>query len=271
MNNDIKIHFPTIKSAIHLIVLYIFIQTLVDFPLAIIDYYNGTDYLYNPIKKIVLGLGSGIFIFYYAYRKANVPLNVLFPVKKFNLLILLPITAFLWAAHNLIGEINSAVDRIIPPPAWFWELFNKVFESDYGIYGAILKVAIIAPVVEELIFRGVIMHGLIRNYKKYTAVIISALLFALFHLNPWQFPATFILGIVLGIIMLRTRNIFLCVLGHSINNGLVLFSIEYWEQLKETSFFMLTKPNQLIISFVIASISLLLIFVLSRSKKNETI
>ena len=270
MNDQTTKYYPTIMGAIHLIVLYIFIQTIIDFPLALFDYYKGTDYLYNPFKKIALGLGSNIFIFYYAYRRAGVPLKVLFPARSFNVLVLIPLLVFLWAAHNLIGEVNVALDKALPPPAWFWELFNKIFENDYGIYGAILKVAIIAPIVEELIFRGVIMHGLMRNYSKFTAVFTSALLFALFHLNPWQFPATFILGLILGILMVRTRNIFLCILGHAINNGLVLISMQYWDEISQFSFFQSSKPNQLIISALIALTALALIFLFSRSPKSGT-
>jgi hypothetical protein len=264
-----KKHYPTILGAIHLIVLYTFIQTIIDFPLALLDYYNGTDYLYNPIKKIVLGVGSNIFIFYYAYRRAGVQLKELFPAKSFNFLILIPIVFFFWAAQNLIGEVNIALDKVLPPPSWFWELFNKIFENDYGIYGAILKVVIMAPVIEEMIFRGVIMHGLMRNNSKFTAVFVSALLFALFHLNPWQFPATFILGLVLGILMLRTRNIYLCILGHAINNGLVLISIQYWDEIQKTSFVQSDKSNQLIISALISAIALFLILLFSRERKPK--
>lgn len=268
--NELKTkHYPTILGAIHLIVLYTFIQTIVDFPLALLDYYNGSDYLYNPIKKIVLGVGSTLFIFYFAYRKAKVPLKELFPGKSFNFLILIPVLFFLWAAQNLIGEVNDALNKVLPPPAWFWELFSKIFDSDYGIYGAFLKVVIMAPVIEELIFRGIIMHGLMRNYSKFTAVFVSALLFALFHLNPWQFPATFILGLILGILMIRTRNIYLCILGHAINNGLVLISIQNWEEIQKTSFFQSSKPNQLIISALISTVALLLIFLLSRTRKPK--
>jgi uncharacterized protein len=262
-----KKYYPTILGAIHLIVLYTFIQTIVDFPLALLDYYNGTDYLYNPLKKIILGVGSNIFIFYYAYRRAKVPLKDLFPSGPFNLLILIPVVFFFWAAQNLIGEVNIALDKVLPPPSWFWELFNKIFENDYGIYGAILKVVIMAPVIEEMIFRGVIMHGLMRNYSKFTAVFVSALLFALFHLNPWQFPATFVLGIVLGILMLRTRNIYLCILGHAVNNGLVLISIQYWSEIQKTAFFQSSKSNQLILSAIISLAALILLFLLSRSRK----
>ncbi|MBV5313978.1 MAG: CPBP family intramembrane metalloprotease [Prolixibacteraceae bacterium] len=269
MNELQKKHYPTILGAIHLIVLYTFIQTIIDFPLALLDYYNGTDYLYNPIKKIVLGVGSNIFIFYYAYRRAGVQLKELFPAKSFNFLILIPIVFFFWAAQNLIGEVNIALDKVLPPPSWFWELFNKIFENDYGIYGAILKVVIMAPVIEEMIFRGVIMHGLMRNNSKFTAVFISALLFALFHLNPWQFPATFVLGLVLGILMLRTRNIYLCILGHAINNGLVLISIQYWDQIQKTSFVQSDKSNQLIISALISVAALFLILLFSRERKPK--
>lgn len=270
MNEIQKKYYPTILGAIHLIVLYTFIQTLVDFPLALLDYFNGTDYLFNPFKKIALGVGSNLFIFYYAYRRAGVPLKELFPVKMFNLLVLFPIILFLWAAQNLITEFNNALSSVLPPPTWFFELFNKVFESDYGIYGAILKVAIIAPIIEELIFRGIIMHGLMRNYSKFTAVFVSALMFALFHLNPWQFPATFILGLLLGFLMLRTRNILLCILGHAINNGLVLFSIQYYREIENSSFSESSKSNQLIISFAVATVAFLLIILITRQQKPKT-
>lgn len=261
--------YPTILGAIHLIVLYIFIQTIVDFPLAMLDYYNGTDYLYNPFKKIALGVGSVVLIFYYAYRRAGVPLKELFPTRMFNVLVLIPVLFFLWAAQNLIGEVNVALDKILPPPAWFWELFNKIFESDYGIYGAVLKVVIIAPVIEELIFRGIIMHGLMRNYSRFTAVFISALLFALFHLNPWQFPATFILGLFLGILMIRTRNIYICIIGHAINNGLVLISIQFWDEIQKSAFIQSSKPTQLIGSALIAMVALALVFLLTHKRQAK--
>jgi len=265
-------YYPTILGAIHLVVLYIFIQTIIDFPLALIDYFKDTDYLYNPVKKVVLGVGSVIFILYYGYRKAKTKVNELFPVKFFNPLILIPIALFLWGSHNFLNEVNIWVDKQIPPPPWFWELFNKIFESDYGIYGAILKIVVIAPIIEELIFRGIIMHGLMRNYPKVIAIFFSGLLFALFHLNPWQFPATFILGLLLGWIMIRTRNIFACIAGHAINNGLVLLSIEYMDSINEFSFYLMPKNDQMKVSGLIILFSLILIALLTmnREKKKQS-
>jgi membrane protease YdiL (CAAX protease family) len=215
--------------------------------------------LYLPIKKIVLGVGSTLFILIYGFRKTKSKFFEVFPVKFFNPLIIIPIITFLWAAQNWLSVVNTEVDKLIPPPPWFWELFNKIFDSDFGWWGAFFKVAIVAPIVEELIFRGLILHGLRRNYNAIVAVIISALLFAFIHLNPWQFPATFVLGLLLGWIMVRTRNILLAIIGHSINNLLVLLTITYWEQINTHAIFLMEQKELLQVSSWLILLSVILI------------
>mgnify|MGYP000518942724 CR=1 FL=1 len=253
-------YYPTILKGIHLVILYIFIQTVVDFPLALIDYYKDTEYLYNPVKKIVLGVGSVLFILIYGIKKSKEPFLEIFPFKLFNPLVILPVITFLWGAHNYLDLVNAWVARVIPPPPWFWELFNRIFEGDYGLMGVFLKVAVVAPVVEELIFRGLIFNGFRKNYNGFVAVVMSALLFSLFHLNPWQMPATFVLGLLLGWLMLRTNNILVAILGHSINNSLVLLAVTYHEQLHEHSIYLLEKPKLLAFSGFVMGLSLILIY-----------
>lgn len=253
-------YYPSILQGIHMVILYIFIQTVVDFPLALLDYYNDTEYLYNPVKKILLGVGSVVFILIYGIRKSKLPVIQIFPFKMFNPLVLIPVVSFIWGAHNYLDEVNIWVAKVMPPPMWFWELFNRVFEGDYGLMGVFLKVSVVAPIVEELIFRGLIFNGFRRNYNGFVAVIMSALLFSLFHLNPWQMPATFVLGLLLGWLMLRTNNILVAILGHSINNTLVLLAVSYEEQIHEHSVYLLEKPQLLQISALIMAISLILIY-----------
>lgn len=258
--------YPTILQAIHLIILYIFIQTVVDFPLALIDYYNDTEYLYHPIKKILLGVGSTLFILWYGFKNTGNSLGEVFPLKRFHPVLILPVITFLAGIQQLLNVVNQWVDMVIPPPPWFWELFNKIFENDFGFFGAFIKVVIIAPIIEELIFRGVIMYGLMRNYKAHTAVFLSGLLFALFHLNPWQFPATFMLGLLLGWLMLKTRNILFAITGHAINNLLVLLAITYHDKLEQTLFSEPDNPMLLIVSAALALGSLWVMAFLLRKK-----
>lgn len=271
MNANKLKYYPTILEAAHLVIVYIFIQTIVDFPLAIWDYYHGSEFLYNPVKKIILGVGSILFILYFAYRKAKTKLAELFPAKWFNLFIFIPMILFLWAAHIYLFKINMAIDKVFPPPDWFWELFSKVFESDYGIYGAFMKIVIVAPIIEELIFRGVIMHGFMRNYPKIIAIFVSALLFALFHLNPWQFPATFLLGLLLGWVMVITRNIFACIIGHAINNGMVLLEIQYADRISEFSIYLIEEEALLQLSYLVTAFSLTLIGIIAVTSRKHTL
>lgn len=269
MQNVRQKYYPTILQAIHLLILYMFIQTLVDFPLALIDYYNGTDYLYHPVKKVLLGVGSTLFILIYGFRKSKAPFNKVFPLRFFNPLLLIPLFTFFWGAHQLLDEVNYAIEKIIPAPPWFWELFTNIFESDFGWWGAFMKVAIVAPVVEELIFRGLIFQGFRRNYNDITAVIISAILFSLFHLNPWQMPATFALGLLLGWLMIRTNSLILAIFGHSINNLLVLLTVTYWQQINTYAFFLMEKKEKLVLSGMIALLSLILIYFLSLNFRKK--
>lgn len=265
MNEQRQRYYPTVLQAIHLIILYIFIQTVVDFPLALIDYFKDTEYLYHPVKKIVLGVGSTVFILAYGFFRSKARLLEVFPVKLFNPLILVPIITFLWAGQILLEIPNGLLDKYLPAPPWFWELFSKIFDGDFGMLGAFLKVVVVAPVVEELIFRGLILHGLRKNYHAFTAVFFSALLFALFHLNPWQFPATFVLGLLLGWIVIRTNSLILAILGHAINNGLVLITITYWEKMEYHAFYLLEKKEQYLIAALVVSLSIVFIWLFSSS------
>ncbi len=261
-------HYPTVLQAIHLLILYVFIQSLVDFPLAMIDYLKDTEYLYNPFKKVLLGVGSVVFILWYGFKKSGSTLKELFPLKHFNPLLILLLIFFFLGIQQWLNVVNAGVEQVIPPPPWFWELFARIFDNDFGFWGAFMKVVIIAPVVEELIFRGVIMHGLMRNYSAFKAIFYSGLLFALFHMNPWQFPATFMLGLLLGWIMIRTRNIGLCIVGHAINNLLVLLTITFDKQLKESWLANLTVKEVLIAGVVLIIFSIGLMVMLTRMKKT---
>ena len=121
--------YPTILQAIHLVVLYIFIQTVVDFPLAVIDYYRDTEFLYHPLKKIVLSVGSVVFILWYGFRKTGNRLSEVFPIKKFHPALPLLLLLFFLGVQQWLNVINVWVDHVLPPPAWFFELFDKIFES----------------------------------------------------------------------------------------------------------------------------------------------
>jgi len=229
-------YYPTFWQAANLVVIYIFIQTLIDFPLAIYDYNHGTDWLYQPWIKVPVFLGSTLLILYLGYYYSGLKFSEVFSFKLFNLLVIPSMVIAFGGLQYFLNEINIHFEKILPPPAWFMELFSRLFNSDLGVWGGILRIVIIAPIVEELIFRGVIMAGFSRIYHPVFAIFFSALLFGLFHLNPWQFPAAFALGLVLGWIRIRTGSVLACIAGHAIHNGLVFLSVYYYTDLNDLSF-----------------------------------
>lgn len=85
----------------------------------------------------------------------------------------------------------------------------------------VVSIALIAPIVEEMLFRGAIEGHLLHVWKNPSAAIFaSALIFGIIHLNPAQIPYAFVLGLLLGWLYWRTRSLLPCILLHLINNGL---------------------------------------------------
>ncbi len=264
-------YYPTFWQAANLIVIYIFIQTLIDFPLAIYDYNHGTDWLYQQWIKLPVFVGSTLLILYLGYFFSGLTIKQVFPFKWFNLLILPAMVITFAGLQYFLNEINIRFEKILPPPSWFMELFSRLFESDLGIWGGILRIVIIAPVVEELIFRGVIMSGFTRNYNAVFAIFFSALLFALFHLNPWQFPAAFFLGLILGWIRIRTGSVLACIAGHAIHNGLVFLSVLHYNDLKDLSVMQTGDSLNYVIYFLLLAIGLVSVRFLTPGVVKSTI
>ncbi|MBE6547241.1 MAG: CPBP family intramembrane metalloprotease [Ruminococcaceae bacterium] len=82
-----------------------------------------------------------------------------------------------------------------------------------------LSTAVVPALVEEILFRGVVMTALL-PFGGTVAIFGSALLFALMHGNILQFFYTALMGVVLGYVYFRTRSIWCGVLIHFFNNAL---------------------------------------------------
>lgn len=90
------------------------------------------------------------------------------------------------------------------------------------IFGFLMyfQTLITAPIFEELLFRGIILNGLLNKYKNSSkkAIIYSAIVFGLVHLNIPQGINAFIGGIILGFIYCYTKSMKLSIFAHFINN-----------------------------------------------------
>lgn len=106
------------------------------------------------------------------------------------------------------------------------ESFEQMFNFKIA---AFITICILAPILEEIIFRGIILRGMLQNGSSpVSAIIISALLFGIAHLNPWQFFGAGFLGAVFGFVYYRTKSLWLCMFLHALNNTLAfIFMLKY--------------------------------------------
>jgi membrane protease YdiL (CAAX protease family) len=106
-------------------------------------------------------------------------------------------------------------------------------ESKYAplsVYASLLVATFIAPICEEIFFRGFLFMGLKRGMPIGWAIVISALLFAIAHGDPGSFIILFAIGLALAFLRWRTQSLWPAVLLHTVNNGLgaLLIALSMW-------------------------------------------
>lgn len=106
---------------------------------------------------------------------------------------------------------------VMPPmPEHLEELMKTMMEGPLWV--TLLSVSVFAPLFEEWLCRGMILRGLLQKMKPIWAIVISAAIFALIHLNPWQAIPAFVFGILFGYVYYRTGSLKLTMLMHFVNN-----------------------------------------------------
>jgi membrane protease YdiL (CAAX protease family) len=117
----------------------------------------------------------------------------------------------------LLSEIDNVTRWVLPMPDWIIQVMESLLSSERPVSLFFLLV-VVAPVTEELLFRGVILRGLVRRFHPWVAIGMSAALFALMHMNPWQIAAPFAVGVLGGWFFLKTGSLWPCIALHAINN-----------------------------------------------------
>lgn len=132
--------------------------------------------------------------------------------------------------------------------------FQRILQSPWGW----LLVVCTGPLTEEIVFRDGIQRLLAQSCPKYRTwlpIVGSALCFSMVHLNWAQMLPAFILGIFLGLLYQRTRDLRLCLPAHWLNN--LIGAVELYgcsEQQKELSLSAFSQTAIGAIAFLIATV-----------------
>lgn len=123
----------------------------------------------------------------------------------------------------LLNEIDFRFSQVLPMSDYFKEMMGALGNLDESPVGAFLALVVVAPITEEILCRGILLRGMLNRLRPGTAIVLSALMFAIMHLNPWQAVTAFVIGLVLGWVYMRTRSLALCIFIHAFNNAVALY------------------------------------------------
>ena len=161
-----------------------------------------------------------------------------------------------WAAVAILSEWLSPVPKEV-----IEQLRRSLIPSDgsRGLLGTLALVALTPAICEEALFRGPILHGLRARVGPAAAVVLTGLLFGIFHLELSRILPIALLGVLLSLVALQSRSILPAMLAHFLNNaslvGLAYFRID--ERVAEVG----TKASVLIFlaATLLAGLGLLLV------------
>lgn len=193
-------------------------------------------FVFLAIQLIAGGIVQGIYLL---WKGPGAVLDAMGTILTMTLFSIATMALFLWQKWAVVSRqwmqtrpwvvliwcVLAALGSIIPS-AWLQEQmpelpniveeeFDMILRNRYGYF----VIGLMAPLAEELVFRGAILRSLLKwNSRPWVAILISAILFSVAHMNPAQMPHTLLIGLLLGWMYYRTDSIVPGVVFHWVNN-----------------------------------------------------
>ena len=160
------------------------------------------------IAMILSGIAMIWHLIHFKYVKFNLKSFGEVPSKTIWLSIPLIVAGMFFI--NLCSEFLGLPDLM-------QDTFLAMSRNIFGI----ISITIMAPLVEELLFRGAIQGYMLRKgMKPLHAILIASAIFGIIHMNPIQIPFAFAIGMIFGWLYYRTGSVVPGIIGHFINNSI---------------------------------------------------
>ncbi len=222
-----KINFKKgITDVVLFLVIFVVVQTVVSYAGAGIWAVAKQDNFSQVLKAVFTGSNPILLALTTVF--SDVITLVIFLKKKWtpltrDYLQSKPWTALLWVALFIIGTLiplEFAYELIgIEMDEKYAKLFEGLMKEPWGY----VAIGILAPLTEEVIFRGAILRtllGMMSKKNHWVAIMISAALFGVVHGNTAQFVNALLMGLLLGWMYYRTKSLVPGILMHWVNNTL---------------------------------------------------
>ncbi len=182
---------------------------------------NGAVHLFSFL------IPSIIFLYLVYQRKENFSL-----VKKIDdWVIALLSVSWLFFSYPLIAYATQ-LNAMVSFPEWLTTVDEMALDQIKSILNAsgpldfiltIIVMAVLPAIGEELLFRGIIQREIeIKTRKPHLSIMVTSIVFSLFHMQVVSFMPKLIIGLILGYLFYWTRNLWIPVMVHFFNNALLV-------------------------------------------------
>ena len=124
----------------------------------------------------------------------------------------------------IVSIITQLINIIYPIQLSYIEAMEKIVSmKGLSLWKTLLLIAVLPGICEEVLFRGFIING----FKKrgfWSAIVITAALFGIIHLDMFRLIPVTIIGIWLGYLVLKTKSLYIPIFAHVANNALAVLS-----------------------------------------------
>ena len=225
--------FPSVVQAALLFVALFLCEFLIAIALRDANRWLGLNFMQLSVLATVLGNGC---VFAVVMHYQQLTYRALFHQSQASAraTLVLVVPPVLLLVPALMVAIMAALQLLVfiaPLSAWEEAMFSRMAD---GSIAATLAVCVVAPLLEEMLFRGIVLRGFLQRYSRWHAILGSAVLFGAAHLNIYQFLVGLVLGTMLGWLYERTRSLIPCIALHAAYNTGTLF-IGDWPEAASTA------------------------------------
>jgi membrane protease YdiL (CAAX protease family) len=215
-----KKQFPTIIHSICIVLFWIIFVFVLGFLCAVFlreQFFVYEIYFLGFINSLTLGL-----VVTWGLKKSKIEVKSLLKFKNISWSILALLVLYALGFAILFSEVDNTVKYFFPMSNEMKEVLERVFYTE-DVWALVFVVTFVASITEEFLCRGFLLKGLMRNYSRKTSVIVTSLLFAALHLNPWGLISYFSFGVFSALVYLKTKNLFYCIFFHGFINFASIF------------------------------------------------
>ena len=165
----------------------------------------------------------------------------------------------LWAGGFLLNQVLlSLLTKIFPQMAKTSSDLSGIIKNA-GFFTAIIVVGICPAIAEEAAFRGMLFGTLKKRTKAIAAILVSAVLFGLYHMNFLQFFAGLFMGILMAWMVLKSKSIITSAVFHLFNNSVSVIVTYYPEIIEKIPYLGEATPG-LKSNLILAAVGIVLLF-----------